>query len=751
MHIDHGTLSRRSFLTGGVALAGAVAGAAGTSISPVGTARAEEAIQAPAAAGYVAGTYTASGTGRGGSVEVEVTFTEDAIESVTVGKNHETEVIASSAIRYIPLAIVDGQTLDVDAIAGATLTSMAILNAVRDCVGQAGGSVEALEAAGKAPSTTSVAAGTYQGTAHGHHSDVVVEVVMGDSAIEGVSIVSDGETFNLSDAATETLPQAIVDAQSSNVDAVTGATFTSRAIASAVEQCLEQAGGVEAVRGFGERVRAEATEGEEQSVDADVVVVGSGMAGIAAALSAQENGAKVVIVEKMPFWGGVSQTVRGYFAIATDDSEQAIQDYVDYGLNAWCGVMKGDVSFDGYPNEDMLRTLAESSWAATHWLADQGAKLEWSTEPYIYGAQPEYYRMDAFFSSADGVNEPDLVGTNLKVLVDKFTANGGEIYLNETVDEILVDEGGRVSGVHASGKGGTFTFNAAKGVILCAGGFGASEAAVARYAPAFKGETVNYATLSGNTGDGIMLAEEIGAAVYDDAYMCGQNGHTLVDDHAMIHPYQDHITPMSCVYVNDQGLRVNGEDPIKYSPSSCYINPDGEDFYWAICNEAVASQPTEIKILNEDLSSDTRYVDILEEQLAAGNERFFKGETLADLANQIGVMPNILRYTMTRYNGFCAEGVDEDFAKPATYLTAMEEGPWYAVKCIMKFFCTIGGVVTNVNAEVLDTAGNPIPGLYAVGENSNHGFFNLFYAGARSMTVCLVMGKIAGAKAATAE
>ena len=108
----------------------------------------------------------------------------------------------------------------------------------------------------------------------------------------------------------------------------------------------------------------------------------------------------------------------------------------------------------------------------------------------------------------------------------------------------------------------------------------------------------------------------------------------------------------------------------------------------------------------------------------------------------------MLRYTVNRYNGFCTNGVDEDFAKSADYLKAMEQGPWYAVKCVMKYFCTIGGVVTDPNAQVVDTAGQPIPGLFAAGENSNHGFFNLFYNGARSMTVCLVMGKIAGEQAA---
>lgn len=734
-------ISRRSFVAGsGIALAGLTVGAAALAPALSGCSAGSQASDG----GYRPGTYEAAAPGRNGEVVVEVTFGADAIEGVSVARHEETAAISGSAIKRIPACILDGQTLNVDSVAGATLTSGAILSAVAECVERAGGDAGALKKRDPAPSSTALSPGTYTAVAHGHHSDVEVEVSFGAASIDSVKVLSSGETFNLADAAISAVPAAIVEKQTVGVDAVSGATFTSCAIRTAVEECLEQAGGPEVVRGFGFRADSDPWPSGEAIVDADVVVVGSGMAGIAAALSAQENGAETVIVEKLPFWGGVSQTVRGYFAIAADDSEQAVRDYVEYGMNAECGVMKGDVSFDGYPDEELLRTLAENSWRATKWLEGQGASLEWSTEPYVYGAQPQYYRMDAHFADSE-VQEPNVVGTNFKALIERFEENGGRVYLDAPMTEILV-EGGSVVGIKASGKGGSYVFNAKKGVILCTGGFGASEEMVKRYAPAYKGEEC--VTLSGNTGEGIKLAEDIGAAVYDNAYLSAQNGHTIVDDHAMIHPYQDHLTPMSSIYVNNQGLRVNGEDPIKYSPGSCYVYPEEKDFYWAIVNEKVASLETNIKILGEDLSSDSRYIDILEEQLESGNERFHSAESLAELANAIGVMPNVLRYTVNRYNGFCTAGVDEDFAKPSQYLVAMEEGPWYAVKCVMKYFCTIGGLKITKEAAVLSCDGTPIEGLFAAGESSNHGFFNLFYAGARSMTVGLVMGKIAGESAA---
>lgn len=216
--------------------------------------------------------------------------------------------------------------------------------------------------------------------------------------------------------------------------------------------------------------------------------------------------------------------------------------------------------------------------------------------------------------------------------------------------------------------------------------------------------------------------------------MMGGSAQSVVTDHDMMAPYNDAETPKTAVYVNPQGIRVNSEDPEAYSNSTLHVNPDSRDYYWVIINEETAGQ--------------TDYLQLLQTELAAGNERFFQADTLVDLAKQIRMVPNTLIYTMDSYNRLCEQGEDTDLYKSADYLHAMTEGPWYAVKAYMQYFGTVGGLVTDEHAAVLNEAGEPIPGLYAAGENSNHGVFARCYSGGESLTESWTFGRIAGIEAA---
>lgn len=233
--------------------------------------------------------------------------------------------------------------------------------------------------------------------------------------------------------------------------------------------------------------------------------------------------------------------------------------------------------------------------------------------------------------------------------------------------------------------------------------------------------------------------------------MMGGSAHTILSDEDMIAEYKDFVTPKTAVYVTPKGLRVNSENPDTYSNSTMHVNPDSRDYYWVIINEAVAQAHEVSSSAFIPAKEVGTYKDLLESELAAGNERFFKADTLGELAKQIKIVPSTLMYTMNRYNALCAKGEDTDLFKSADYLVAMEEGPFYAVKAYMSYFGTVGGVVTNENAEVLKADGTVIPGLYAAGENSNHNLFNNAYAGAWSLGECLTFGRIAGRNAATAE
>lgn len=723
-------VTRRGLVAGAATCAGAAALACGAARRAVATeASTPEAV--PIA--YKEGTYTGSGTGRGGRLTCKVTFTADTIESVEVVQQAETPSIFARAASYVPSCIVDGQTLNVEAVSGATLSTNAILDAVVDCVAQAGADPVLLRAADPAPASTTVTPGTYTGSAHGHHSDVTVSVTLGADGIEAVDVVEAGETFNIGDTAIEVLPTKIVDAQSIGVDGVAGASFTSAGIFGAVADCLAQAGGAQAVRGFSGRVHDDAPSGEEVPVDVDVVVVGSGLAGISAALSAQDAGASVALLEKLPYTGGTSQTAGGGIVTPNNTSEEEIEFFAQCELEFTCGIMNGEARDIQYPNPDLVHMLAANIIDDVEWLGTKGMR---------YVLYPDQGEPGSGFTSGcavllAGENDdevgPNVVGMNEAVLVDTFVQNGGRVYTDCAARELVMDEGA-VVGVKASGAAGSYAFSC-KGVVLAAGGFGNNPAMVAEFAPAYMGEE-NW-TIVGNTGDGIQMGIDAGGAVYDDALMMGNHGHAVMTDGDMIAPYGDAVTPGQAFYVNPAGLRVNREHPVSYQGGSSYVNPDVRDYYWAI--------------VNEDIATSTGYIDFLNAGLEAGDPHFIKAGTLAELAKAMRMSPNSLRYSLNRYNRFCEAGVDEDYGKDASELVALpqDSGPWYAAKMEMAYFGTVGGLQINTDCAVIDEEGAAIPGLYAAGENANHGFFNICYMGGRSLSTCVTCGRAAGKNAAT--
>jgi uncharacterized protein with FMN-binding domain/succinate dehydrogenase/fumarate reductase flavoprotein subunit len=733
-------ISRRGLVAGTVACAGAMA-LSGASERHANAAEARSSADGEAGSGatgaqaFQPGAYTGVGSGHGGDVTCKVTFSAGAIESVEVTGQSETPSIFAQAQRYVPACIVDGQTLNVEAVSGATMSTNAILDAVADCVAQAGGDAKALRSAAPAPASKELRAGTYSGTAHGHHSDVTVSVTLGGGSIEDVTVTDAGETFNIGDTAVANLPGKIVDAQSIGVDVIAGASFTSRAILGAVADCLEQAGGAEAVRGFSARVHDETPSDEARQVEVDVVVVGSGLAGISAALAAQDAGAKVALLEKLPYTGGVSQTAGGGIVAPNDTSAEEVQAFADAEMRFTCGIMDGEAQDAQYPNRDLVQMLAERITDDLAWLGTKGMRYE--LVPNLGEAGSGFTSACAILKAGDNdeVVAPNVVGMNEATMVETFVTAGGDVYTQCAASELVVKDG-RVCGVKASGAAGSFEFGC-RGVVLAAGGFGGNPAMVAQFAPAYIGEE-NW-TLASNTGDGIQMGIDAGGAVYDDGLMMGNHGHAVMTDADMIAPYSDAVTPHEAFYVNPMGLRVNRERPVSYQGGSSYVNPDARDYYWAITNEDVAS------------ASD--YLDFLEEHLAAGDPHFVKAQTLPELAKAMRMSPNTLRYSLNRYNAFCEAGEDEDYHKDAAELVAMpqDDGPWYAAKMEMAYFGTVGGLVIDTDCAVLDEGGSPIPGLYAAGENANHGFFNICYMGGRSLATCVTCGRVAGTNAAKGE
>lgn len=690
------------------------------------------------------GVYTASANGRNGNVEVQVTITDGRIADVEVLSHEETEGIADPALERIPRLIVDSQSTQIDTVSGATLTSNAIIQATEDAILQAGGNPESMTAQDVAHEKKLVP-GTYTGTAHGHHSDISVEVSVSETTIDSMTVTECGDNIHIADAAVERLPSAIIENQSIAVDTVTGATFTSRGLLSAVANALSQA--TDDITAFETPVPKAARGTEQFEENYDVVVVGSGLAGVTAAVAAQEKGSSVLILEKLPYYGGISQTSAGAFKYPTVTDENGVSEYQKYLMQKSVGLMQDDSSKNnGYPDEASVQVLVDQALPTADWYESLGVgitKFEMTDDiagRYTMGVVMFY----------DGVHfEPNNCAAAVETLMNHFIENGGKLYLETPATELIVDESGAVCGVRAEGLEGDYTISA-KSVVLACGGFGSNPEMIAELAPAYAGETVG-GTGIGNTGDGIRMAREIGAAVYADAYLMGGSGQTFFSDADRIKPFADAETPKASLYVNPMGQRVNSEDPISYTPAITYVNPDVNDYYWAIMNEEVVNTPyySDAYSMDEDHALGA-YKELVEQAMSEGSANVYKADTLEELAREINIVPTTLMYTMSHYNKLCESGVDTDLGKNAKYLIPMYDGPWYAVKADMEFFGTVGGLVSDSTGAVLREDGSAIPGLFACGEVSNHKILNMSYSGGVSISENAIFGKVSGENAAAA-
>ena len=607
-------------------------------------------------------------------------------------------------------------------------------------------------------------AGTYTAAALGRNGDVKVEVVVAADKIESVTVTEHQETAGIADPAIERIPAAIVEHQSLGVDAVTGCTMTSEAIVEAVALAMAQAGAdVEALRNV-EVAKAEAGEAIEKTVD--VVVVGGGGAGMAAAASAAENGATVLVLEKTAAVGG--NTLAS--GLAMNAADPAVTSQMD-ALTGQVATLEAVLAYDEAefgPFAEILTTLkgqieeylkgdTTKSFDSTEWHIIQtylgGKRTDVSGNPVsgdyeliriLCENSLETYK---WMGETVGIALSDLVtspvgslwlrGHNFETKQGVFTASiayieakGGEI-MTETKAEHLIVEDGKVTGVTAVMTDGTPVTVHAKSVILTTGGFGANEDMVREYNtywPAIP-DGVMTTCVAAATGDGITMALEAGAALKDmgltqlmptASAVTGQ----LAD--GLLVPSQYYM------FVNQEGVRFVNEYAERDTLAFAALSQTGGVFYHIADQEMI---PT---VQNRATQEQ------IDELVAKGI--IYKADTLEALAEKIGCPADALIDSVNKYNSYVDAGADPDFGK-GVFGTKILTAPFYAVIEKPSVHHTMGGVAINVNAEVLDEAGNAIPGLYAAGEVTG-GIHAGNRLGGNAIADCMVFGKIAGANAA---
>ena len=658
-------------------------------------------VNADVAGSYTPGSYTASADGFGGPVDVTVEIGEKGgISNLTVTGESETPDVGGAAIPLLKQAILAKQDADVDAVTGATFTSDAVKLAAAEALAQAGGAE--VDSGPKAPEGDLFIPGTYTETATGFGGPVDVTITVSEDKIEEVKIEGDQETENIGSFAVDMLDDRIMEAQSPNIDALTGATVTSNAILGAAKKAMRDAGAD--LNAFPAKEEEEVAEKDKKDLDTDVVIIGAGGAGMTAAINTAQAGKDVILLEKMPYAGGnTTKATGGMNAAETHyQAEQGIDDSVEQFVE---DTMEGGHNIN---DKDLVTTLAENSAEAIDWLDSIGAPL-----PKVsFSGGATNARIHA---PEDGSGVGAYLVTSLLKKMDELDIN----VMYDTKATSLISKDGTVTGVKAESKDTEYTINA-KAVILATGGFGNNEDMIVQYRKDLKGTVTTSAP--GITGDGIVMAEDVGADLVDI-------------EQIQLHPTVEQKTSMLIT----ESVRGDG---------AILVNQDGKRFTDELLTRDVVSAA--------ELEQPGSYAYIIfDQRLRDGLKAIEKyvstgitvqGDTIEELAEKIDVDPATLAETLKNWNQYVADQNDPDFGRTTGMDQDLSQAPFYAIKIAPGIHHTMGGVHIDTDAQVIDKDGNPIPGLFAAGEvvGGVHGGNRL---GGNAVADIVVFGKIASESA----
>lgn len=553
-------------------------------------------------------------------------------------------------------------------------------------------------------------AGTYTATAAGNNGDVTVEVVFDENSIVSVTVKGNNETEGLSDTPFERIPQQIVEGQTLAVDVVSGATNSSKAILAAVEDCVKQAGGdVDALK-----VAATTDDKSQEATEltTDVVIIGGGGTGLAAAGSAFENGAKVIVLEKLATLGG-STGLSGGGISATGtrfQKELGIEDSPESWMELWKERQNTSNPDSKYPDYDRVLTFMDDAVDTTHWLVDNMNHKYKSVEGY--GVDP-----------VARLHFPEAGGASLIANMEKSLKDRGIDILTETkATELITDDKGDVIGVVAENAEGKLIVHAKK-VIIASGGFAQSKELMERFLPQFVEDIGISAAAAGSTGDGIVMAEKLGAALYEDPWVIGLGMGSLIPELRGIE------WDTTKVLVNEKGERFMNEN----------------SHYAIVTNKVVLNE--QVWMVIDSSEANAKLISSIEGQLP--NAEIAVGNTIEELATAMQVPQDVLVKTMDTFNAGVASGKDV-FEKEAKTLVSVDKGPFYTFKYYPKTMGTFGGVKVDEDYRVVKEDGSIINNLYAGGEAANRYLYNQVYMSGSAVQYALTSGRLSGEHAAKA-
>lgn len=547
---------------------------------------------------------------------------------------------------------------------------------------------------------------TGSATAQGFNGDLTVNVTLTDNKITAVT-TDHQETENLGASAIDRLTEQVLEQQAINLDTVTGATYSSDAFLEALKNAMIDA----AANPEAYVVEEESIEKENEEKETQVVVIGGGGAGFAAAITAKEAGAEVILLEKLPTVGGNTQISGGEYAAPANEIQQA------EGIEDSPELFAQDMEVAG-GDPALIRVLSENATPSAEWLRDD--------------IGVEFLDSLMFFGGHSVKRSLIPVGHSGLEIIQKYQAKADELgieVLTEHDVKELLSEDGKIVGVRVETPTSNLTVKA-DAVVIASGGFGANKELLYENDQEID-EHVLSTNSVGSTGDGILMAQKVGAVTMDI-------------DQIQLYPICD-VDTGKLLYVGDTRL-VGG---------ALLVNKEGHRFVEELGTRreislAIKGQTDHVGYLlwDEKSSEETGTIHSHATEAESLYERghLVKADTIEELADHFGIDVDQLMETVETFNTNSKNDKDPDFNLRMLGWT-VEEGPFYMLKAVPAVHHTMGGIQINTEAEVLDADGNPIEGLYAAGEVTGgiHGSNRLGSAAIADITV---FGRIAGENAA---
>lgn len=590
--------------------------------------------------------------------------------------------------------------------------------------------------------------GTYTATEKGMGGDVTVEITFDSNKITEVKITGDDETPGIGTLAIEQLPDVILEAQSADVDVISSATVTSTAILNATATCIAQA------TGTSEESSDEALTDET----ADVIVIGAGGAGLSAAASAGQNGSSVIVLEANGIIGGSTIRSGGHILVFDENinatmerNDESLQKYLDYNKEDFGEWSETLVTLQ-QQIEDYLESNQEGRFDSVemalidHYLKGQGTDKEGNEVTLDFDLTKTAFEnanelnawlcesgmeiQDKMYNAHGGTPVDGSSGL-INALEKAANDAGAKILLNVRATE-LIEEDGVVTGVIAtSSDGNKYTYHANKGVIIATGSFSSNGEMAAKYQTMGEGLTAENGSTnpSTNTGDGIVMAENIGAELRDMGFLCtllaGYHGGCTTSEFGKINGTQQLI-------LNANGVRFTNDAKLAGMTTIGGLNDQPGALAYYIGDSKMIEA---INTVQEGLVDD----------LASRGDWFVVADTLEEALEKAGLDVETSLNSIEQFNTYVDENNDADFGR-SEFNGKVENGPYVVAKMENLYHLTFGGLVINTNAEVLDTDNNVISHLYAAGDVTS-GFEGATHQSGDCLTMVLYYGKVAGEQA----